>query len=111
MTIDISSLQELFGDEQLVKKYLYNFRIEAPVYLKKIQQFISEGNYQDASIEAHSLKTHLAYLKENESSDLAFQLEKLTENINSGDQIKLVQLLSELDTYMKDILESIDNLI
>lgn len=81
MSIDISLLKELLVDDHLIESYLKNFCSEVPAQFLRMKQCFDLQQYERASIEAHGIKSLLAYLNDQEAIQLAQSIEQ---NCNSG---------------------------
>ncbi|MBK9272081.1 MAG: Hpt domain-containing protein [Saprospiraceae bacterium] len=107
--IDLSLLQNLFGDEELVHKFLYNFNNEAPRQLEKLISHIQNEEFKKASIEAHSLKTQLAYLQDVDAVNMAYTLEKQTDSNHFDAHGQILELSFQLKEKINSITELIKN--
>jgi len=107
--IDLSLLQDLFGDEELVKKYLVNFKKEAPKQIENIKEHLHHNRPLEASIEAHSLKSQLAYLKENDAMQLAYSIEQLGADGEFNNCRSMHLKMQDLELRILNVLELIEN--
>ena len=79
--IDVSLLKVLFDDDVMIRKYVMVFRADVPTSIYELKDSIENLDWDNASITAHSLKSQLQYLKEDEVSNLAYEIEKLCEDL------------------------------
>ncbi len=111
--IDVSLLKVLFDDDAMIRKYLGMFRDDVPVSLLSLRDYITNLDWDSASITAHSLKSQLQYLKEDKLSNMAYEIEKKCEDPNDvhGEEINvlidemspaLVQIFYKIDRYLAE---------
>lgn len=108
--IDLTALQELFDDEKMIRRYLVLFRSDATVTISELKQAIQNKDLNLAAIAAHSLKSQLRYLNENETSGLAQEIEKLCEG-NVFDKSEILRLVDALEERLSLVIQGIDALI
>lgn len=107
--IDLSLLQDLFGDDELVKNILLILKKEAPKQIENIKDHIHQNRPLEASIEAHSLKSQLAYLKEEEAMELAYDIEKLGSSGDLQNQNSMQLKMDHLESKILNVLDVIEN--
>lgn len=78
-----TTLENLGGDETLLKEVLDIFLAEAPKHLAELQAAVAEGAAGTVETAAHTLKGELGYLGIPEVSRMAAQLEDMgrTQNL------------------------------
>lgn len=98
--IDIELLKDLLGSEEMALRFLAIFKEQAPKELASIRQSAAAGNWKEASIAAHGLKSQLRYLSLTSEANLASNLENDAEagHINWTN-------LAELEWRLKLVLE------
>jgi HPt (histidine-containing phosphotransfer) domain-containing protein len=106
--IDVSLLKVLFDNDEMIRKYLVVFRDDVPVSLYNLKDYITNLDWDSASITAHSLKSQLQYLKEESVSNLAYEIEKLCEEPNHAKVEEINVLLGEMNSALSHIFEKID---
>lgn len=107
--IDVSLLKVLFDDDAMIRKYLIVFRDDVPVSLYNLKDYITNLDWDNASITAHSLKSQLQYLKEDQVSNLAYEIEKKCEEPNHTQVEEINVLLDEMNSAMVHIFKKIDD--
>jgi len=107
--IDVSLLKVLFDNDEMIRKYLVVFRDDVPVSLFSLKDYITNLDWDNASITAHSLKSQLQYLKEESVSNLAYEIEKLCEEPNQVDAEEINVLLERMSREMDYIFTKIDH--
>lgn len=106
--IDVSLLKVLFDDDAMIRKYLVVFRDDVPVSLLSLGDYIANLDWDNASITAHSMKSQLQYLKEDQVSNLAYEIEKKCEEPSQVDAKEIRVLLDALSGELVHIFEKID---
>ena len=107
--IDVSLLKVLFDDDAMIRKYLVVFRDDVPVSLFSLRDYITNLDWDNASITAHSLKSQLQYLKEDQVSNLAYEIEKKCEEPNHVQVEEINVLLDEMSAELVHIFKKIDD--
>ena len=107
--IDVSLLKLLFDDDAMIRKYLIVFRRDVPETLPKLKEYLQNMDWDNASITAHSLKSQLQYLKEDQVSNLAYEIEKKCEEPNLTQVEEINVLLDEMSSAMDHIFKKIDH--
>ena len=106
--IDVSLLKSLFEDELMIRKFLSVFKADVPVSLADLRDRILSHDWEHASIVAHSLKSQLQYLKEEEASNVAFNIEKICDPSNPPDEYTVYNKFEILEKYMNGVFRKID---
>lgn len=106
--IDVSLLKTLFDDDVMIRKYLVVFRQDVPETLPKLKEYLKNMDWDNASITAHSLKSQLQYLKEDDVSKLAYEIEKRCEEPHGNDKQELVNLMDDMNDKLIQIFDKID---
>lgn len=106
--IDVSLLKVLFDNDEMIRKYLVVFRDDVPVSLYNLKDYIANLDWDSASITAHSLKSQLQYLKEDQVSNLAYEIEKKCEEPNQVDAEEINVLLERMSKEMDHIFTKIN---
>ncbi|HMR87037.1 MAG TPA: Hpt domain-containing protein [Saprospiraceae bacterium] len=106
--IDVSLLKTLFDDDAMIRKYLLVFRSDVPMSLDELKESIKNMDWDNASITAHSLKSQLQYLKEDEISKLAYEIERRCEEPHGNDAIELQELIDKINLEIIHIFSKID---
>jgi len=107
--IDVSVLKVLFDDDVMIRKYLGVFRGDVPTSLYELRESIKNLDWDNASITAHSLKSQLQYLKEDEVSKLAYEIEKRCEDPNQLNGEELHKILEDMADQLQSIVIKIDS--
>lgn len=106
--IDISHLKELFEDDIMIRRYLTIFHSDAPVTLGELKAALHDGAWNTASISAHSLKSQLRYLNENDTAELAMKLEQICEHESDCDSTSLIEMADELESKVNEVIQKIE---
>lgn len=106
--IDVSLLKVLFDDDKMIRKYLVVFRDDVPVSLINLKDYITNLDWDSASITAHSMKSQLQYLKEDKVSNIAYEIEKKCEESNPVYVEEMNVLLEVISDELTQIFEKID---
>lgn len=106
--IDVSLLKSLFEDDQMIRKFLSVFKADVPITLADLRARIISHDWEHASIVAHSLKSQLQYLKEDEASNVAFNIEKICDPTNPPDEENVYNKFEILEKYIKGVFRKID---
>jgi len=106
--IDVSLLKTLFDDDAMIRKYLLVFRSDVPMSLDELKESIKNMDWDNASITAHSLKSQLQYLKEDEISKLAYEIERRCEEPHGNYPIELQELMDKINLEIIHIFNKID---
>lgn len=80
MKINHDRLIKLFGDEARARRFVALFESQLPEELDRLDRFLAEKNWADASIVAHGLKSQCRYLGLDEAGDLLEKMEAAPEN-------------------------------
>ena len=108
--IDIQYLISLFEDEVLVRKYLERFHEDMPMILLRMRAACQDQHWNELSILAHSYKCQLQYLNENDTANLAYELEKMcTSKPPNPDEISA--LITQLGNRLVNTLKEINQII
>jgi HPt (histidine-containing phosphotransfer) domain-containing protein len=75
--IDASLLNQLFDSEDMIRRYLVLFLKDSARNMKELKESIDRQDFEDAGMLAHSIKSQLKYLMEEESANIAFTIEKI----------------------------------
>ena len=78
-------LQLFNNDEELVDRFIFKAKEELPRELDALGASIKSGEYSNAAIIAHGLKSQTAYLGLDSLTKMAFELEQLCDNSGSPD--------------------------
>ncbi|HQW57308.1 MAG TPA: Hpt domain-containing protein [Saprospiraceae bacterium] len=106
--IDTSLLQTLFEDDGMIRRYLATFRQDVPVTISVIETGIEKEAWENISIEAHSLKSQLQYIREESAAALASQIERKCDQSEGIDVYEIRRLISELEFRLGNIFTKID---
>ena len=106
--IDVTLLRTLFDDENMIRKFLSVFKADVPITLSDLRERILSHDWEHASIVAHSLKSQLQYLKEEEASNVAFNIEKICDPTNPPDEDAVYNKFEILEKYIKGVFRKID---
>ncbi|MFZ1748668.1 MAG: Hpt domain-containing protein [Saprospiraceae bacterium] len=78
--IDRTRLESLLAsDPKLVTKFLSIFKNQTPDQLNTLSVAVADGNWDQASITAHAIKSQCKYVGLDELADFAQNIEQLTE--------------------------------
>lgn len=92
------------GDQELADKFLEMFSSEAREIILSMQHHLAENQWEELSISAHSIKSHLKYIGAEEAAAIANRIEQ---NANLGNTTMLRDLHSRLAGQVDQILSSI----
>ena len=106
--IDTSLLNQLFEDPVMIHKYLLSFKSDIVTSLENLKTNIRENDWENAAITAHSLKSNLKYLNENEAARLAQEIEDKCEKREFDDKRNLHLHVTLLEATLNIILDKID---
>lgn len=88
-------LERLEGDQQFLRELLAIFREDSRAGLEKAKTAFAEGNLQELSREAHSLRGMLRNLSMNEAGEIAAVLETVSGKGLKGESGKLLRQLEQ----------------
>jgi len=75
--INLDLLSRLMDhDPERVNMFIDIFKSDVPAQLEDLHLALTKGQYQDASIYAHTIKSQCKYLGLDEIADLAYTIEK-----------------------------------
>ena len=100
--IDRTKLEALLGsDPKMVQRFLDIFKSQTPEQLNQLREYITNKNWEQASITAHAIKSQCKYLGLEEIAEYAFKIEQLTEekkqlDLTPGLVVKLKDHLIEI---------------
>lgn len=78
--VDTSLLKDLFETDEIVARFLAMMIVEIPKSISDLENFVLNNEFENATISAHTLKSHLKYLGNDEISQLAQDIENMCEN-------------------------------
>lgn len=90
MKINHDRLIKLFGDETRARRFVALFESQLPEELARLERFLSEKNWADASIVAHGLKSQCRYMGLEEAGDLLEKMEMEPENESLAELKKML---------------------
>jgi HPt (histidine-containing phosphotransfer) domain-containing protein len=76
MKADLNHLQQLLGSAESAAAFLDLFRRDTPEQLNHLKKALETGDWEQAEILAHGLKSQCRYLGMESTADLLAQLEK-----------------------------------
>jgi len=105
---NINYLRELFGSEDLVKRFVDLFIKDTPALLSKMNDCLEQGDFESLSTYAHSLKSQLSYFNAVKASETAKKIEVLGE---SGDMELLKTLFEKLKSQVEKLMQDLTSII
>ena len=106
--IDQNALLALFDSEALVKKYLQKFVEDMPHLLMKMQTSFVNLDWSELSMHTHTYKSQVQYIQDNESTDIAIEIEnECGDQTPNAERINalLFQLQKRLDYTVAEIVQ------
>tara|TARA_R110002072_G_scaffold64203_5_gene159685 strand:+ start:17614 stop:17955 length:342 start_codon:yes stop_codon:yes gene_type:complete len=109
--MDIEKIKYEFGDDiEIFSELVDDFKIESKKMIADIEKFISDKEYHQLMIVAHTYKGVVANFYSNEIEECAFKLEKMgrEEDISNAQNIliKLIELdkilITELESFLNE---------
>ncbi|MCB0704921.1 MAG: Hpt domain-containing protein [Saprospiraceae bacterium] len=100
--IDREKLKSLLGDESMVDRMIDIFQSETPGQLSELSQAIEAGDWSNASILAHTIKSQVAYLGLDYAVSLAREIEHKADQ--EKDLNSLAGLADALDSELQPFL-------
>ena len=94
--VDLSYLEEFTrGDKQKLRRYLDMYLKTAPQVIDEFSGLLSQQNYDDLKLKAHSIKPQAQYLGIAALKDVLVEIESIIRD--HGDKEKLAYLVSEAE--------------
>ncbi|MBI1225324.1 MAG: response regulator [Bacteroidetes bacterium] len=103
--IDRQKLKSLMANEEkMVDKYLSIFKAQIPELLVQLDGFLAKQDWEQASITAHTIKSHCRFLTLEKQAEMAYRIEAITE---AGTQME--ELPNLVEDLKKELMRIIEN--
>jgi signal transduction histidine kinase/CheY-like chemotaxis protein/ligand-binding sensor domain-containing protein/HPt (histidine-containing phosphotransfer) domain-containing protein len=89
--IDRQKLKAIMANEEkMVDKFLGIFKAQIPELLAQLEASLGTGNWEQASIAAHTIKSHCGFLGLEKQVAMAFEIEQLAEAGNPPEALSVM---------------------
>lgn len=98
--IDTSVLSQLFDSEETIRKFVTYFLEDIPKNMDALTDAVQNKDYENAAILSHNIKSQLKYLNEQNSVQIAAEIEAVCDAPNDSNADMVLLLINKLQAEL-----------